>query len=60
MSHKDGHLVWALATLSLVRDSRDSPQYMVVQIQDITERKKAESLLRESAERYRSITRSLN
>jgi PAS domain S-box-containing protein len=39
--HKDGHIVWALATISLVRDSDARPVYFVVQTQDITERKRA-------------------
>jgi diguanylate cyclase (GGDEF)-like protein/PAS domain S-box-containing protein len=35
--HKDGYIVWALLTVSLVCDSEDRPLYFVSQVQDITE-----------------------
>jgi PAS domain S-box-containing protein len=44
--HKDGHTVWALVTKSLVRDEQGRPQTLISQIQDITERKRAEDGLR--------------
>jgi PAS domain S-box-containing protein len=37
--HRDGHDVWALVGVALVRDGQGQPQYFVVQVQDITERK---------------------
>ncbi len=40
--HKDGHIVWILLTVGLVRDDVDRPLYYVSQIMDITARKKAE------------------
>ncbi|HSU67206.1 MAG TPA: EAL domain-containing protein, partial [Tepidisphaeraceae bacterium] len=44
--HKDGHVVWALVTKSLVRDENGRPQTFISQIQDVTERKLAEDRLR--------------
>ena len=37
--HKDGHTVWALVTMSLVRNEHGRPQTLISQIQDLTERK---------------------
>ena len=51
--HADGHTVWASLSVSLVRDSEGEPLYFVSQIQDVTERKRAESALRESEQRFR-------
>jgi diguanylate cyclase (GGDEF)-like protein/PAS domain S-box-containing protein len=45
--HKDGHIVWILLSVSLVRDKYKNPLYFVAQIQDITDRKQAEDQLRE-------------
>jgi PAS domain S-box-containing protein len=45
-THKDGHTVWALVTQSLVRDECGRPQTLISQIQDVTERKRAEDRLR--------------
>ncbi len=44
-SHKDGHDVWVLLSVSLVRDGNGHPIHFVFQIQDITARKTAEDEL---------------
>ncbi len=44
--HKEGHLVWVLLSVSLVRDKERNPLYFVSQIQDITERKHAEEKIK--------------
>lgn len=43
--HKQGHDVWGLLSVSLVRNNDNSPLYTIAQIQDITERKQANELL---------------
>jgi len=43
--HRQGQIVWALSSVSLVRDSDQRPVHFIFQIQDITERKRAESAL---------------
>ncbi len=53
--HKNGHIVWVLLSVSLVRDDAGRPMYFVSQIQDITARKDAESQLLDSEFRYRTI-----
>jgi PAS domain S-box-containing protein len=37
--HKHGATIWALLSVSLVRDAQGQPRYFVSQLQDITERK---------------------
>jgi diguanylate cyclase (GGDEF)-like protein/PAS domain S-box-containing protein len=44
--HKLGHDVWTSANASLVRDAAGSPLHFIFQIQDITERKRAEAAIR--------------
>ncbi|HEY0256368.1 MAG TPA: PAS domain S-box protein, partial [Candidatus Methylacidiphilales bacterium] len=44
--HKDGHLVWALLSLSLVRDAQGASLYIVAQVQDLSAWKRAEEELR--------------
>jgi len=44
--HKDGHTVWALLSVSLVRGAAGEALYFVSQIQDISERKRLERALR--------------
>jgi PAS domain S-box-containing protein len=48
--HKNGHHIWTLLSASLVRDSDGQPLYVISQIQDITERKRAEAAEREQRE----------
>jgi diguanylate cyclase (GGDEF)-like protein/PAS domain S-box-containing protein len=44
--HKDGQEVWALTSISVVRDSEGSPVHFIFQIEDITERKRAEGAIK--------------
>ena len=45
---KDGKIVWVLLSAALLLDADQQPRYFVSQIQDFTERKRAEEALRES------------
>jgi PAS domain S-box-containing protein len=47
--HKKGNIVWALLSVSLVKDSEGKPQYFISQIQDISERKHAEDEIQRRA-----------
>jgi diguanylate cyclase (GGDEF)-like protein/PAS domain S-box-containing protein len=44
--HADGHVVWNLTSVSLIRDSEENPKYFVCLHQDITESKEAEEQVR--------------
>jgi PAS domain S-box-containing protein len=47
--HKDGHAIWGLTNVALVRDPDGRPLLYVGQVQDITERKQSEAALAEHA-----------
>ncbi len=48
--HKDGHILWGMANVSLLHDAHSRPLHLVGQVQDVTERVTAEESLRESRE----------
>lgn len=54
--HRMGHPVWANLSVSVVRDAGGEPLYYIAQAQDISERKRAEEELRQSKERFRSLS----
>ncbi|HVF01575.1 MAG TPA: PAS domain S-box protein [Rubrobacteraceae bacterium] len=47
--HADGHVVWNLSSVSVVRDSRGEPSHLVCLHQDITDRKELEERLEHQA-----------
>ncbi len=52
--HRQGHAVWALLSVSLVRDGDGKPVHFIAQIQDVTRRKETEDALRASEDEYRT------
>lgn len=52
---KDGSLVWVNRTVALARDEAHQPKYFIVVIEDISQRKEAESARSESEARYREL-----
>ncbi|TVQ96822.1 MAG: PAS domain S-box protein [Desulfovibrionales bacterium] len=50
--HKNGSIVWGVLAVSLVWDDQGAPLHFISQIEDITDRKRAEEALRESLTRY--------
>ncbi len=57
--HRDGHLIWGQVVSSLARDERGAPLYFISHVLDITERKQAETRLRESEERFAAVMNSM-
>jgi PAS domain S-box-containing protein len=45
--HRDGHTIWILLSVSLVREASGAPLYFIAQIQDISDRKRLEEDLSE-------------
>jgi two-component system cell cycle sensor histidine kinase/response regulator CckA len=53
--HKDGHVLWGLANMSLLHDAQGKPLHFVGQVQDITQRVAAGQALRESQEKSQAL-----
>ena len=51
--HKQGHVVWSLLNVSLVRHTDGRPAHFIAQVEDITERRRAQAELEESERRFR-------
>ncbi|MBI5427037.1 MAG: PAS domain S-box protein, partial [Nitrospinae bacterium] len=54
-THKRGHILWILLSVSLVRDAQGQPLYYIAQMKNIAERKEFEAKLLESEKRFRSL-----
>jgi diguanylate cyclase (GGDEF)-like protein/PAS domain S-box-containing protein len=57
--HKEGHVVWAHLSVSMAQDEEGEPLYFVSQIQDISERKRAEQKIRDAEQRYRTLVEQI-
>ncbi|HKJ32550.1 MAG TPA: PAS domain S-box protein [Balneolales bacterium] len=53
--HKSGNIIWALLNVSAVTDEKDEIKYFISQIQDITQRKRAEKELESRAKQQAVI-----
>jgi len=53
--HKDGKILWGDVTLNLIRDENAHPLFFMSVILDVTERKAAESSLRDSEEHLQML-----
>ena len=56
---KDGEIIWINLSVSLARKSNGSPSHFISQIENITERKRAEYTLKTSEKRYRNLVSNL-
>src|SRR5579883_511202 len=58
--HKNGQTIWGLLSSSLVRDRQQRPLYLVSQIQEITQRKQAEELLKTTNAEMQAFFAAMN
>ena len=58
--HKNGNWCWYRSSGSCINDSQGHPLWFVGIGDDITERKRAEQVLRESEERYRTLVENID
>jgi diguanylate cyclase (GGDEF)-like protein/PAS domain S-box-containing protein len=53
---KDGKVIWISLAMGCVRESDDRVNYIIVLLDDITDRKRIEEALRDSENRYRELS----
>ncbi|MBT8383791.1 MAG: PAS domain S-box protein, partial [Ignavibacteria bacterium] len=56
--NKNGEIIWALTSVSLLRDFEGKPHYFIAQVQNITARKKSEQQLVKYAEELNTLNAS--
>ncbi len=56
--HKDGHVVWGLLNVTMMRDAHGEPMYLIGQVLDITERKIAGEILQKTKEEAEKANRA--
>ncbi len=56
---RDGSILWGLMSVSLTRNRRSEEQYIVMMVEDITERKRAEEAVISSRDFYRLLLNEL-
>lgn len=54
-AHKNGDVVWANVSSSLIRNGEGEPEYYITHIQNITERKRVQDELTTKEETYRTV-----
>ena len=52
---KDGSVVWARVLAQVIRDADGEPMYFISHVQDVSDRRQAQSLLRDSERTLRSV-----
>src|SRR3954449_11615139 len=53
--HRNGATVWAIVTMTVVRNPDGVEPYVIASIQDVSERKRAEEAILESEQRFRLV-----
>ena len=56
--HRDGHLVPVGVRGSVIRDSRDRVRYLMMQVLDMTDQKRAELNLKETTQKFQTLIES--
>lgn len=58
--HKDGHVIWGVLSIAIIRDTAGAPMYATAQLVDVTEQHAVQAALRESEERFRQIASTIS
>ncbi len=58
--HKNGEIIWVALSIAVVKDLNGKVAYFVVHTEDINRRKRAEDKLKESEEKYKTVSEKAN